>query len=130
MVVFQDVDEEGQLIDEWVRASSPTLLPSSVFFSPDLSLLDMRVGGTLPTDTFQLTSDPTDVHECYYYEFNGQGINTTPGAGFVLKNGPRPNGQERPILGDSKDVGGFVVLKNGSTTLIRDISRFDLSGEN
>jgi len=130
MVVYQQVDEEGLLIDEWVRASSPTLLPSSVYFSPELSLLDIRSSGTLPTDMFQLSSDPTDVRECYYYEFNGQGINTTPGAGFVLKNGPRPNGQAKPILGDSKDVGGFVVLKNGSTALIRDISRFDLSGEN
>ena len=130
MVVFRQVDEDGREIDEWVRASSPTLLPDSVYFSPDLSKLDMRNGGILPTDDHQLTSDPSDIRECYYYEFNGQGISTTPGAGFVLKNGARPTNQAEPILRKSTNVGGFVVLKNGGTTLIRDVSRFDLAGSN
>jgi prepilin-type N-terminal cleavage/methylation domain-containing protein len=128
MVVYKPIDDEGLEVEEWARASSPTLLPSSVYFSPDLSTADMRSGGNLPTDRHQLTSLASDTHQCYYYEFNGQGICTTPGAGFVLKSGPRPTNQEKPILGESKDVGGFVILKNGGTSIIRDIKRLNLTG--
>jgi hypothetical protein len=31
-------------------------------------------------------------------------------------------------MGGSRDVGGFVVLKNGSTTIIRDIKRLGVIG--
>ncbi len=130
MVVYRQIDDEGREVDEWIRASSPTVLPKSVYFSPEMSQADMRSGGTLPTDRHQLTSEADDTHECYYYEFNGQGICTTPGAGFVLKSGPRPTNAVEPVLGASKDVGGFVVLKNGGTTIIRDIKRLNLGGSN
>jgi prepilin-type N-terminal cleavage/methylation domain-containing protein len=128
MVVYKKVDEEGREMPEWFRAGSPTFLPDSVYFSPDLSKADMRDGGVLPTDSHQLTSLDSDTHQCYYYEFNGQGICTTPGAGFILKSGPRPTNQAKPVMGGSRDVGGFVVLKNGSTTIIRDNKRLGVIG--
>ncbi|MCX8237957.1 MAG: prepilin-type N-terminal cleavage/methylation domain-containing protein [Akkermansiaceae bacterium] len=128
MVVYKELDENGREKQEWTRAGSPTFLPKSVFFSPDLSRADMRSGGVLQTDNQQLSSQTSDVHQCYFYEFNGQGICSTPGAGFILKEGARPSGRERPILGGSRDVGGFVVLKNGSTTIIRDIKRLGVIG--
>lgn len=128
MVVFKEIDEDGNEEEEWSRAGSPTFLPKSVYFSPEMSRADMRAGGVLPTEQHQLSSNASDTRQCYYYEFNGQGVISTPGAGFVISSGARPTGAEEPILGGSKDVGGFVVLKNGGTTLIRDINRLDLGG--
>jgi prepilin-type N-terminal cleavage/methylation domain-containing protein len=131
MVVYKKVDEEGREEQEWTRAGSPTSLPSGVYYSPDLSRIDMRKGGgEMPNDTHQLTSQSSDTKNCYYYEFNGQGICTTPGAGFVVRSGARPTNAEKPVLGAGKEVGGFVVLKNGGTTIIRDIKRLDLGGGN
>ncbi len=128
MVVYKEVDEEGNEEEEWVRASSPTFLPKDVYFSPEKSPADLRSGGTLPQDQHQLSSEASDVHQCFYYEFNGQGIISTPGAGFVLTSGARPSNAEQPVEGKSKDIGGFAILKNGGTTLIRDINRLDTGG--
>ncbi len=128
MVVYKELDENGREKQEWTRAGSPTFLPNSVYFSVDLSRADMRNGGVLETDTHQLSSQTSDVHQCYYYEFNGQGICSTPGAGFILKEGARPSGQEKPLMGGSKNVGGFVILKNGGTSIIRDIKRLGVIG--
>ncbi|YCM44735.1 prepilin-type N-terminal cleavage/methylation domain-containing protein [Verrucomicrobiaceae bacterium 227] len=126
MVVYKDTDTETgeeESGNDWIRVGQPVLLPSKVYFSPELSFADMRNGGLLPTDRHQLSSQPSDTHQCVYYEFNGQGICSTPGAGFVLENGPRPMNRERPIMGAAKSVGGFVVMRNGSTSMIRDINR-------
>lgn len=128
MVVYKELDEEGSEIDEWIRAGNPVFLPDSVYFSANLSLTDMRGGDQIPTDTHQLSSRAADNHQCVFYEFNGQGILSTPGAGLVLESGPRPPGEANPIIRKEKDVGGFAILKNGSTTLIRDISQFGTIG--
>jgi prepilin-type N-terminal cleavage/methylation domain-containing protein len=123
MVVYQTTDEEGRIIPEWKRAGSPTSLPKGVYYSPELSRADMRAGGVLPEARHQLTSDQNQVRQCHVYEFNGQGICTTPGAGFVVVEGARPSGARQPLRGVSLDLGGFVVLKNGGTTMIRDITQ-------
>ena len=123
MVVYQTTDEEGRIIPEWKRAGSPTSLPKGVYYSPELSRADMRAGGVLPEARHQLTSDQNQVRQCHVYEFNGQGICTTPGAGFVVVEGARPSGKIQPLTGVSLDLGGFVVLKNGGTTMIRDITQ-------
>ena len=125
MVVYQTTDEEGRIIPEWKRAGSPTSLPKGVYYSPELSRADMRAGGVLPEARHQLTSDQNEVRQCHVYEFNGQGICTTPGAGFVVVEGARPSGARQPLRGVSLDLGGFVVLKNGGTTMIRDITQLN-----
>lgn len=124
MVVYREMDDQGREQDRWIRSGSPVFLPEGVYFSPEISKADMRTGaGQLPFETFQLSNDPSDVRKCYYYEFNGQGVNTMSGAAFVLEAGARPMNQEKPILGGKKTVGGFVVLRNGSTAQIRDINQ-------
>jgi prepilin-type N-terminal cleavage/methylation domain-containing protein len=130
MVVFQTTDEEGRIIPEWQRAGSPTFLPQGVYYSPEFSRADMRIGGILPQDRHQLSNQPADTWQCHFYEFNGQGVCTTPGAGFVVVNGARPNGAQQPLLGGRRDLGGFVVLKNGGTTMIRDIEQLGAVGTN
>ena len=130
MVVYKQSDDEGRELQDWTRAGSPTFLPAGVYYSPEFSRADMRVGGLLPQDRHQLTALPSDVRQCHYYEFNGQGICTTPGAGFVVVSGSRPKDVQQPILGGKRDLGGFVVLKNGSTTLIRNIEQLGVVGTN
>ena len=115
MVMYKDTDPEtGDEKDgnAWIRVGQPVFLPSKVYFSPELSFEDMRNGGLLPTDRHQLSYQPSDTHQCVYYEFNGQGICSTPGAGFILENGARPLNRERPVIGKSKSVAGFVVMRN------------------
>ncbi len=128
MVVYQTTDEEGRIIPEWKRAGSPTLLPKGVYYSPELSRADMRAGGGLPEASHQLTNDQNEVRQCHVYEFNGQGVCTTPGAGFVVVEGARPSGKIQPLTGGKLDLGGFVVLKNGGTTMIRDITQLRAGG--
>ncbi len=123
LVVYKKVDNNGREENEWTRSGSPVFLPESVYWSPELSYADMRGGNELPSETHQLSSDPSDVRRCHYYEFNGQGITTTPGAGFVVQSGPRPMHQESPRMGGGKNMGGFVLLRNGDTSTIRDINR-------
>ena len=115
IVMYKDTDPEtGDEKDgnAWIRVGQPVFLPSKVYFSPELSFEDMRNGGLLPTDRHQLSYQPSDTHQCVYYEFNGQGICSTPGAGFILENGARPLNRERPVIGKSKSVAGFVVMRN------------------
>jgi len=129
MVVYKETDPDTgdeKSGNAWVRVGQPVFLPNRVYFSPELSMADMRNGGVLPTDRHQLSSQPSDTHECVYYEFNGQGICSTPGAGFILEDGARPVNRERPIIGNSKSVGGFVVMRNGSTAIIRDVNRINV----
>ncbi|MDB4686915.1 prepilin-type N-terminal cleavage/methylation domain-containing protein [Akkermansiaceae bacterium] len=128
MVVYQTTDDEGRIIPEWKRAGSPTFLPQGVYYSPEMSSADMRLGGVLPEDRHQLTNQTADTWQCHFYEFNGQGVCTTPGAGFVVVNAARPSGAAQPMLGGKLDLGGFVVLKNGGTTMIRDITRLGAVG--
>ena len=126
MVVYKETDPETgdeESGNAWIRVGQPVMLPSKVYYSPELSMADMRNGGVLPTDRHQLSSQASDTHQCVYYEFNGQGICSTPGAGFILENGPRPVNRERPVIGNAKSVAGFVVMRNGSTSIIRDVNR-------
>ncbi|MBK73649.1 MAG: hypothetical protein CMO76_09440 [Verrucomicrobiales bacterium] len=128
MVVHQTTDDEGRINTTWRRVGSPTFLPQGVYYSPEMSSADMRLGGVLPEDRHQLTNQAADTWQCHFYEFNGQGVCTTPGAGFVVVNGARPSGAAQPMLGGKLDLGGFVVLKNGGTTMIRDITRLGAVG--
>ena len=128
MVVHQTTDGENRINTDWKRAGSPTLLPQGVYYSPEMSSADMRLGGVLPLDDHQFTSEKSMKRKCHYYEFNGQGVCTTPGAGFVVVEGARPSGAAQPMLGGKLDLGGFVVLKNGGTTMIRDITRLGAVG--
>lgn len=130
LVIYKETDENGRERQNWTRAGSPVSLPPGVYYSPEMSRADMRSGGQLPMERHQLTAIQADNWNCHYYEFNGQGICTTPGAGFVVMQGSRPPNAQQPLLGGKRDMGGFVVLKNGSTTIIRDIEQLGIVGTN
>lgn len=114
-------DEDPQ----WDISSRGTLLPEGVYFSETLSRLDhQNSDGEIPTVV--LADAKTNYRgEYFIYRFNSEGISTTPGASFVVGRGSRSNTQSSAasppkITGSARrDFGGFVVWRNGGTSLFR-----------
>ncbi len=107
----------------WVPSSRGTTLGSQVYFSVEYSKKDHSSGtGEIETYELDLGSSKKSVNGIYYvYEFNGEGVPKNPGASFVIGFGAmRPN-EEQPIVTASakRDFGGFVVWRNGRTSVFR-----------
>ena len=125
IVVYQDRDAEGVLQpDSWVQLDRGIVLPDGVFFSRDLSVKDLESGTGGELETQNLSGDEIKTAyqgEYVYYEFNAEGICTTPGASFVVGQGARPPGASKPSVtaAGKRDFGGFVVWRNGRTSLIK-----------
>ncbi len=131
LIVFKDADPEtGALEENWTISGAPVYLPDQVYFSPELSRDAVEAGAELPSEKFNLSRDADDSADCHYYEFNSQGIVTTPGATFVLEGGPRPRNSERPKLGNTRNIGAFVIWRNGGTSRINDVSRIEEPSDN
>ena len=131
LVVYKEVDPKtGAEAGDWSISGAPTLLPDQVYYSPELSRDQVEDGNEVPTAIHQLTSNAEDTAECHYYEFNSQGLCTIPGATFVIEGGPRPPNSERPRLGKTKNMGGFVIWRNGGTSRITDVARIEDSTNN
>jgi prepilin-type N-terminal cleavage/methylation domain-containing protein len=120
LVAYQELDENGEPTEKWVLSSRPTLLPDRTFFSQTFSKRDHEEGsGTLEEMTLSVNKTAFDGRYLYY-EFNSEGICATPGASFVVGGGVRPDGQEPRATGEGKrDFAGFVVWRNGRTSLFR-----------
>lgn len=119
-----DMNTPDEADDEWEFAARGTYLPDGGFYSvalsnqPDLQIPTVSV--TLPGDA--------DETVCSYYEFKGvAGISTLitkPGAGarFVISGGVLPPGAAEPIRNEKsgkKNVGGFMIWRNATTSTIR-----------
>jgi len=125
LVVYQDLDPAtGQPKDPetWVLSSRGVTLSEGVYFSQKFSKKDQDGGGQL--DEMSLVQNDTVkkdfVGDYFYYEFNREGLCSSPGASFVLGAGARPRGQEPRVSGSSKrDFGGFVVWRNGRLSSFR-----------
>lgn len=119
----------------WVISSRGAVLPDQTFFSEKFSKKD-QAGGTGTIDTVKGTaikSAPgkaaTKAYEgeYYIYEFNTQGIaKYDKGASFVIGSGARntskpATGTNLPKVtaGAKRDFGGFVIWKNGRTSVFR-----------
>ena len=122
VVAYQETDPNtGKPVpDKWTLSSRGFILPDKVFFSRTFSKKDHMNNKSLDT-TYDLTSGKTEYQGKYvYYEFNSEGICQTPGASFIVGSGVRPNGREPQIVGAAKrDFGGFVIWRNGRTSLFR-----------
>lgn len=112
----------------WEVVSRGTLLPSGVYFDADYSSDGAsRVSGigTYGTTTIRLPGADKAAKNCYYYEFNGEGIcvdgdsaGADPGAAFVLVSGVRLSGRDE-IKTRGNNRTGFVIWRNGRTSLYR-----------
>jgi prepilin-type N-terminal cleavage/methylation domain-containing protein len=142
VVAYEDTNEYGEPAQpnspapNWVLSSRGALLPEKTFFSEKFSKPDHSSGGgTIPTvshSKLKLSPGPSgsSVREAYMgewfiYEFNSQGISTTPGASFIIGGGARAvtrSSTEAPprTTGSAKrDFGGFVIWRNGRTSVFR-----------
>lgn len=121
LVAYEELDDQGEPIkDQWVLASRAITLPERTYFSQDFSKKEHEKGtGDLEEDTF--TFGKTNFDGKYlYYEFNSEGISSDPGASFIVGTGVRPDGEEPRVTGEGKrDFAGFVVWRNGRTSLFR-----------
>jgi prepilin-type N-terminal cleavage/methylation domain-containing protein len=117
----------------WVVSSRGMILPDQTFFSATFS----KNGSNGVLDTIKLTAanaSRTYQGEYYIYSFNSQGISTSPGASFIIGSGARqlnkPADSSPPrVTGNaSRDFGGFVVWRNGRTSLFRSPNQMGIPG--
>jgi prepilin-type N-terminal cleavage/methylation domain-containing protein len=115
------VTPAGTAITNWVLSSRGTVLPEQTYFSSELSKKDHAgAGGSI--DTVTLSGVKTSYRgEYYLYEFNSQGICTTPSASFVIGAGAKRANATQPVVTSSakRDFGGFIIWRNGSTSVFR-----------
>lgn len=125
VVVSEELDANGVPIkDSWIMSSRGIVLPDQTFFSQTYSKKDQKNGSGSIDEMGSLPKAKTAYAGSYfYYEFNAEGICTTPGASFIVGSGVRPVNKpnEKPkVTGSAKrDFGGFVVWRNGRTSMFR-----------
>jgi prepilin-type N-terminal cleavage/methylation domain-containing protein len=129
----QDAATGDPIEGDWVIANRGTVLPDQVYYSQDLSRED-HASGAGDTQTMRMTLSQSDTVKSDFagdyiaYEFNSEGICTTPGASFVVGTGARPPGAEKPRVTSAakRDFGGFVIWRNGRTSVFRSPEQIDI----
>ncbi len=133
LIAAQTLDANGNPVaGAWTLSSRGQVLPDQVFFSQTFSKRNHGggAGASIPLDgTMEMGSALiTDVRASYagtyyFYEFNAEGICSTPGASFVIGSGSRnlgaTAGVPRVTSAGKSDFGGFVIWRKGSTSLFR-----------
>lgn len=151
LVAYENTNDQGQPAapndpnPDWVLSARGTLLPEQTFYSSRFSRLNHEAGtGEIPTVSHSKlrTSAGTDSAavgqtyrgEWYVYEFNAQGVFRYPGASFIIGSGSRnltmSADQAAPRVTGSarRDFGGFVIWRNGRTTVFRSPDQMNLPG--
>lgn len=130
VIAYAEIDpltgEEATPV-KWTLASRGATLPEQVYFSKVYSMYSQAnrtgFGATSEMSLSAPTYKATYVGKYLFYEFNSQGICTSPGASFIIGNGARKTTPptSNPVVTASarRDFGGFVVWRNGRTSLFR-----------
>lgn len=120
VIAAQDIDPvTGLPIATWSLASRGYTLPDGTFFSLNLSKRSGN-GVAAMQPEMQTFAKVSDAGQYVVYEFNSQGLCTTPGATFVIGAGARPKGSAPLINGAAKrDFAGFAIWGNGETSTFR-----------
>ena len=124
IVVYQELNEQGEPKDNWVMSSRPVMLPEGTFFSNTFSKKKHGDGGaggdSVEEFNFPSENKKTFAGKYASYDFNSEGICANPGASFIIGSGTRPQGGEPKVTGSAKrDFAGFIVWRNGRTSLFR-----------
>ena len=132
VVAYKEIDPvTNEQKSDWVLASRGATLPDKVYYSADLSKRNHK-NGSGSVDRITLSNVKREYSgEYYIYEFNSEGICTTPGASFVVGTGTLPIGEKHPktVASAKRDFGGFVIWRNGATSIFRDPSQILTHGE-
>lgn len=117
--------------ETWILSSRGSVLPDQTFFSTEYSKKDSKsASGTLDKMNLPASAKASYQGSYFYYEFNAEGICssgiTSTGynaPSFVVGSGARnlKNASDRPRVTASgkRDFGGFVVWRNGQTSIYR-----------
>ena len=114
---------------KWQLSSRGAVLPDQTFFSEKYSKGKDENGASTSLDTIphsQIVSAKKSYEgEYFIYRFNSQGISLNPGASFIIGTGsrvaskPSTSAPPRTTASSRRDFGGFVVWRNGRTSLYR-----------
>jgi prepilin-type N-terminal cleavage/methylation domain-containing protein len=121
IVVYEELDDQGEPVkDKWVMSSRAVMLPEGTFFSETFSKKNHEQGGDGVEDFALSTNKQAYDGKYLFYEFNSEGISSTPGTSFIIGSGTRPQGDQPRVTGQGKrDFAGFIVWRNGRTSLFR-----------
>ena len=128
LVAYEELDDQGNPEqDNWVIAGRAVMLPEQTYFSRTFSKKDQNGAGELEQMTLS-NVNRSFQGEYLFYEFNGEGICATPGASFIIGTGARDIGGQKPQVTAStqRDFGGFVVWRNGRTSIFRSPEQMNL----
>ena len=134
-VNFGKAKNPTSLTPNWEISSRGVVLPDQTFFSSKYSKKDHATAtGAIDeiTDSKIVDANSQSIRQTspfkgsyYIYEFNSEGICKTPGASFVVGAGARnltkPSTTQPPKVTSAgkRDFGGFVVWRNGRTSVFR-----------
>lgn len=134
LVAYEETNTDGTATNpnsetpNWVLANRGTLLPEQTYYSSNFSRKDHAAGsGTIDEISHTRIKGVKKAYEgtYYVYEFNSQGVIKTPGASFVIGSGSRASTKAstaappRITTAARRDFGGFVIWRNGRTSLFR-----------
>jgi prepilin-type N-terminal cleavage/methylation domain-containing protein len=129
VVASETSDSAGLPSGNWTLTSRGALLPDQTFFSKTFSMSDharqLGFGVTSEMTLGSPTFKAGYIGKYIFYEFNAEGICNTPGASFVIGAGSRggtaatQTGLPRVTASAKRDFGGFVVWRNGMTSIFR-----------
>ena len=140
VVAYEEIDPATGLAKapdsqtpNWMLSSRGAVLPDQTFFSEKFSKKDHSGGGgaidTIPSSRLKTPAGQavkaSYAGTYYIYEFNAQGIAKNPGASFIIGSGarnPAKTSVEQPPRVTSagrRDFGGFVIWRNGRTSVFR-----------
>jgi prepilin-type N-terminal cleavage/methylation domain-containing protein len=143
VVAYEETNDDGTAKDpnnatpNWTLSSRGVTLPEQTFFSQEFSKANHQ--GVSTPDYIATTSALTAAKAAYLgsyyvYVFNNQGICETPGTSVVIGSGSRnlksSTDKPRVTSAGQRDFGGFVVWRNGQTSVFRNPSQISSSVPN
>jgi prepilin-type N-terminal cleavage/methylation domain-containing protein len=131
VVASEALKEDGTPdTDNWILSSRGVVLPDQTYFSQDYSKKEQSGSAGIESVPSLVGAKAAYSGSYFYYEFNAEGICSTPGASFVIGSGARPVGsptsKPKVTSAGKRDFGGFVVWRNGRTSVFRSPEQMEI----